>query len=122
MERDLICIGCPLGCALHVSGDVQDLKVSGFTCPRGETYAITECTAPVRGFTGTVALVGGVQPVVSVKTAQDIPKEKILAVAEAVRGLRVEAPVYIGDVIRENIADTGVDLIATKQVACSAAD
>lgn len=116
MKRDLTCIGCPLGCALHVSGDTEDLVVTGHTCPRGETYARTECTAPVRGFTGTVALFGGVLPVVSVKTRQDIPKESILAVAEAVRNLRAEAPVSIGDVICENIADTGTALVATKNV------
>lgn len=116
MKRDLICIGCPLGCALQVSDDVEKLVVTGHTCPRGEAYAITECTAPVRGFTGTVALSGGALPVVSVKTSQDIPKEAVFAVAEAVRKLRVEAPVSIGDVICENIAGTGAALVATKNV------
>ena len=116
MKRDLTCIGCPLGCALHISDDMEDLVVTGHTCQRGEVYARTECTAPVRGFTGTVALLGGVLPVVSVKTSQDIPKESIFAVAEAVRTLRVEAPVSIGDVICDNIADTGAALIATKNV------
>ena len=117
MERDLICIGCPLGCALHISGDIGNLTVTGNTCPRGDAYARTECTAPVRRFTGTAAISGGVLPVVSVKTAQDIPKDAIFAVAEAVRTLRVEAPVAIGDVICDDIAGTGVALICAKNVA-----
>lgn len=116
MKRDLICIGCPLGCALQVSGDVGNLVVTGNTCPRGEAYAVTECTAPVRSFTGTAALIGGVLPVVSVKTSRDVPKEAIFAVAEAVQKLQVEAPVSIGDVISENIAGTGAALVATKSV------
>ena len=117
MERDLICIGCPLGCALHVSGNPEDLTVTGNTCPRGASYARTECTAPVRRFTGTVAVSGGVLPVVSVKTAQDIPKDAIFAVAAAVRTLRAEAPIAIGDVLCENIAGTGVALVAAKNIA-----
>ncbi len=117
MERDLTCIGCPLGCALHVSGEGDVLTVTGNTCPRGAAYARTECTAPVRRFTGTVALTGGVLPVVSVKTREDVPKGSIFAVAEAVKTLRVEAPVAIGDVICEDIAGTGVALVVAKNVA-----
>lgn len=116
MKRDLTCIGCPLGCALHVSGEGKDLAVTGNTCPRGEEYAKTECTAPVRCFTGTVALVGGLLPVVSVRTAENVPKQSIFAVAEVARRIRVQAPVAIGDVICENVAGTGVALVATRNV------
>ena len=117
MERDLICIGCPLGCALHVSGEKDALQVTGNTCPRGEAYAISECTAPVRRFTGTVAVTGGVLSVVSVKTETDVPKAAIMQVAEAVRTICVKAPVAIGDVICQDIAGTGVALVAAKNVA-----
>ena len=51
------------------------------------------------------------------KTREDVPKDSILAVAEAVRSVRVEAPVAIGDVICEDIAGTGVALVAAKNVA-----
>lgn len=119
MKRDLTCIGCPLGCALHVSGEGENLTVTGNTCPRGEEYAKTECTAPVRCFTGTVALVGGLLPVVSVRTADNVPKQSIFAVAEAARSIRVQAPVAIGDVICENVAGTGVALVATKAVVAA---
>ena len=117
MERDLTCIGCPLGCALHVWWEGDVVTVTGNTCPRGAAYGRTECTAPVRRFTGTVALDHGVLPVVSVKTREDVPKDSILAVAEAVRSLRAEAPVAIGDVICEDIAGTGVALVAAKNMA-----
>jgi len=117
MERDLTCIGCPLGCALHVWWEGDVVTVTGNSCPRGAAYGRTECTAPVRRFTGTVALSGGVLPVVSVKTREDVPKDAIFAVAEAVKTLRVEAPVAIGDVICEDIAGTGVALVVAKNVA-----
>lgn len=119
MKCDLTCIGCPLGCALHVSGEGESLAVTGNTCPRGEAYAKTERTAPVRCFTGTVALVGGALPVVSVKTARDVPKQSIFAVAEAARRIRVQAPVAMGDVVCEDVAGTGVALVATRYVAAA---
>ena len=58
----------------------------------------------------------GSMPVVSVKTAQDIPKGKIFDCVEALRDVCVEAPVQIGDVILENVAGTGVDIVATGNV------
>ena len=53
---------------------------------------------------------------VSCKTASDIPKEKIFAVIDALRGLTVPAPVRIGDVLLPDAAGTGVPIIATKHV------
>ena len=35
---------------------------------------------------------------------------------KALKGVKVQAPVYMGDVIVKNVADTGVDVIATKSV------
>ena len=116
MERDLTCIGCPMGCSLHVWWEGDVITVTGNNCPRGAAYGSSECTAPVRRFTGTVAVSGGVLPVVSVKTATEIPKDSVLAVAEAVRSIRVDAPVTMGDVIAENIAGTDAALVATKTV------
>lgn len=42
----------------------------------------------------------------------DVPKGKIFAVMDAVRALEVKAPVHIGDILCENIADTGSNLVA----------
>ena len=54
---------------------------------------------------------------VSVKTVSDIPKEKIRECLCALKGVTLTAPVQIGDVIVENVADTGVDVIATKSIS-----
>ena len=58
----------------------------------------------------------GVIPMVSVKTAADIPKGKILECMEAIHTATVQAPVHLGDIILADIAGTGVDLVATKTV------
>ena len=110
---DLTCIRCPMGCAIHVEMEHgQVVSVTGHTCPRGAEYAKSEATAPVRTVTSTVRALGGVRPVVAVKTVPDVPKGKIFAVMDAVRALEVKAPVHIGDILCENIADTGSNLVA----------
>ena len=44
--RELICIGCPLGCPLTVRLDGEQLEISGNTCKRGEDYARKEVQNP----------------------------------------------------------------------------
>ena len=118
MERiNLTCIRCPRGCALTVELEGKEvLSVAGNACKRGETYARNEAVNPVRVVTSVVPVDGSAtQRMVSVKTAGDIPKGKIFDCVKALKGVRATAPVHIGDVILANVADTGVDIIATKE-------
>ena len=49
MTRELTCIVCPKGCQLTVELEGKAiLSVSGHTCKRGEAYAVSECSAPMR--------------------------------------------------------------------------
>ena len=115
--RELICIGCPLGCPLTVTVENNEVtSVTGNTCPRGDAYARKEVTNPTRIVTSTVRVSGGVSPMVSCKTASDIPKEKIFAGTESLKEVCVKAPVAIGDVVLANAAGTGVDVVATKNI------
>ena len=91
--------------------------MTGNTCPRGDAYARKELVSPTRIVTSTVRLTGGELPVVSVKTAQDIPKEKIMECMAQIKQAVLEAPVSIGDVAVSNVAGSGVDVIVTKNVA-----
>ena len=121
---NLICIGCPLGCPLTVEMEGNEVKsVAGNTCPRGDAYAKKELTNPTRIVTSTVRVAGGKLAMVSVKTESDIPKGKIFDCVKALKDVEVTAPVKIGDVIVENVAGTGVNVIATKNVclACRTA-
>lgn len=114
-ERNLTCIGCPLGCCITVKMDGSEiLDISGYTCKKGKAHAEKEVTHPTRIVTSTVKVEGGQLPVVSVKTASDIPKEKMFECVQALRDVIVKAPVHIGDVVLKNAAGTGVDVIATK--------
>ena len=63
-KRELICIGCPMGCPLTVTLDGGAVvTVQGNTCPRGDAYARREVTAPTRIVTTTVRVNGGTLPV-----------------------------------------------------------
>ncbi len=118
--KHLICISCPIGCPLTITmgedGSVQ--KVTGNTCPRGKIYAEKELTAPTRIVTSIVRVEGSKsgEVMVSCKTEQDIPKDKIFEIVKELKNTIIKAPVYIGDVVKANVANTGVDVVATKEV------
>ncbi len=114
--RELICIGCPLGCPLTVRMEGDQIEVTGNTCKRGDDYARKEVLSPTRVVTSTVHVDGGAIAMVSVKTKEDIPKGKIFDCMKEIREVTVKAPVAIGDVIIENCAGTGIPVIATKSV------
>ena len=114
-KRELICIGCPMGCPLTVEmNGAEVVSVAGHTCKRGAAYAEKEVTNPTRIVTSTVRVLGGMAEMVSVKTAEDIPKAKIFDCVKALKDITVNAPVHIGDVILADVAGTGVNIVATK--------
>ena len=116
-QKNLTCICCPLGCQMTVEIENKEVKsVTGNTCKRGDDYARKEVTSPTRIVTSTVKVSGGNASMVSVKTKADIPKSMIFDCVKALKEVIVQAPVKIGDVILSNVADTGVDVVATKSV------
>lgn len=115
MEKNLICIVCPMGCPLvatvNESGAV--VSVTGNTCKRGEAYAKDELTHPVRTLTTTVKTVRG--RLVSVKSKTPVPKESLFLCMKEINATVAAEPIKIGDVIVRNVAGTGVDIVATSE-------
>lgn len=99
---------------MTVTQDEKGLHVTGFTCPKGEKYAIDECTNPVRTVTSTVRVSNRKDTMVSVKTAAAVPKGSMMDVMALLRQTSVEAPVAIGDVILTDVFGTTV--VATKAI------
>ena len=123
-KREMICIGCPLGCPLTVTIEKKNgaaaeeaITVTGNTCKNGEIYAKNEVLHPERIVTSTVPVEGGLLPRVSVKTERAIPKDRIFACMEEIHRAAAQAPVRIGDVIVNDVAETGVNVIATSSSA-----
>lgn len=116
-KQNLICIGCPLGCDITVEMQEKEIiNISGNNCKRGDSYARNEVTNPTRIVTSIIRVSNGKIPRVSVKTQQEIPKEMISQCMKEIKAVAIHAPVKIGNIIIDNIANTGVKLIATKNV------
>jgi len=111
----MICINCPRGCELDVECEGDKVVVAGNACPKGEEYGRSELVNPTRMVTGLVRVAGMRKPL-SVKTRTPVPKGKIDAVLFALHQATVQLPVKIGDVIVPNVAETGVDVVATAKM------
>ena len=111
--RNLTCIVCPRGCDLCVEFDESGAiaQITGNGCKRGITYAENECTHPVRTVTSTVRCADG--RIVPVKTADAVPKETVFTVMGEINAVRPEGKISVGDVLIENVAGTGVSVVAT---------
>ena len=111
--RELTCIVCPRGCSLKAELDESGVpqNVTGNICPRGKTYAIAECTNPMRVVTSTVRCADG--GVVSCKTSTSIPKSLVFDIMKEINTATAPSNVKIGDVIIANVLNTGADIVAT---------
>ena len=117
-KREFVCIRCPLGCNISVDMEDEEIKnITGNTCPRGADYVTRELTDPRRIVTSLVKVKGGELPVVSVKTAADIPKGRIRDCIKEIKDIELSAPVHIGDIVAEDICGTGVNVVATANVS-----
>lgn len=118
MKKEMICIGCPMGCYLTVDYvGIKILDVSGSRCKVGLQYAEKELSNPERTLTTTVKVKHGNLPLVSVRTNKPIPKSRIFDAMDLLAKVEVEAPIKIGDPIIENIFDIGINIVATKNIS-----
>ncbi len=111
MERNFVCILCPRGCRIKVDNDGN---ITGNHCKRGLGYVQTEMTTPTRVVTSTVRTAFKDVPRVSVKTDNPVPKGMIMDVMAEINKVVVEKPMAIGEVVIENVLDTGSNIILTK--------
>ncbi len=115
MKKEFTCIVCPIGCTLSVELEGREVKaVSGNTCKRGETYAINECTNPLRTVTTTVKCEnGGVLPV---KTETPIAKDRVFEAMKIINNFIAPLPISVGDVIIEDVCGSKIVATASKNL------
>lgn len=114
MKYRLICIECPMGCAIEAEkeGDTV-VSVAGNSCPRGKLYAENEVICPMRVVTSTVRATDG--RMLPVKTNKPVKKSEIFSVMKKINAQKVTPPVRIGEVICRDISD-GADLVAAGEL------
>lgn len=116
MLKTITCICCPKGCLVTLDTENPEETIKGFGCPQGKEYAIGELTRPMRTISSTVEIKGGLHPRIPVKTNGNIPKEKIFEVMDEINKISVESPVKCGDILLENVLDTGVNIVACRDM------
>lgn len=117
------CTTCPSECLLtveierDVNGNVARVRsVTGNSCPRGDKFAHQELTCLMRVLTTTVAVSGGDEALLPVRTAEAIPLALHAQAMDLICGLVVDAPIRMGDIVLEDLLNTGIDLIASMDI------
>lgn len=116
-SKEFTCIVCPVGCSLKVDREGDNFSVSGNNCKRGEAYAKQEMIAPKRNIASTIRVEDGFLNLVPVKTDKQIAKDLIFDVMKEINKCKVQAPIKVGDVLIENVLETGVNIVATRNIA-----
>lgn len=117
------CTTCPSECLLTVEAErdadgavVEVRSVTGNSCPRGDKFAHQELICPMRVLTTTIAVSGGDEALLPVRTAEAIPLALHAQAMNFIRGLVVNAPIRIGDVVLEDLLGTSIDLVASMDI------
>ena len=114
-KKELVCIICPRGCNIISKNN----KVYGYNCLEGKKFGEEEFKNPKRTLTTTISIYirGQWYGELPVKTSEPISRERLFDVMKLLSSIYVTPPVRMGEVIVEDLLNTGVSLIATQQVA-----
>ena len=117
------CTTCPAECLLTVEversadGAVAEVRsVTGNSCPRGDKFAQQELTCPMRVLTTTVAVSGSDEALLPVRASEAIPLALHAQAMNFIRGLVVNAPIRMGDVVLPDLLNTNINLIASMDI------
>lgn len=117
-EKEIVCVICPNSCRLNVWRDQEgDLHITGNKCSRGLDYGESEYTNPVRMLITTMRVEGGILPVIPIRSEKPIPKELLLKAVRIVNEQYCTAPIKMEQVLMKNILGTGVNVIASRDLA-----
>jgi len=116
-KKEITCIVCPIGCKILVRTDGTHFELlDGNKCKKGIDYARNEALDPRRMLTSSVLVKNGEWPLVSVKSSQPVPKDKVFSVLKEIKRTMVNAPVKSGQTIIKNVSSTKIDIVATKSI------
>lgn len=117
MKTIVTCVVCPVSCPVEVEYHEHEIEsIDRNQCKLALEYVRHELFDPRRTVTTSLEVDGGAFPLVSVKTDRPIEKGKVLEAMRAISKVRVRPPVRIGQVLVEDVAGTGANLVATRDV------
>ena len=114
MQKEIICTECANRCKLLVEQHGEEIVVTGNRCPRGLKSGREE-------FLGERVVVHGVvrssvaeEGKVQVKTSCAVQKGMVYKVTLAMKRIKLDREVCVGEVIVKNISSTDADLIVSE--------
>lgn len=114
MQKEIICTECANRCKLLVEQQGDEIIITGNRCPRGLKSGREEFLgerAVVRGIVRSSAVEAGKVPV---QTDRPVPKGMVYKVTLAMKRIKLDKEVSVGDVVAENISNTGANLIVSE--------
>lgn len=115
MEKEIICIACPIGCKMKVTLDGTNIiKIEGNQCKNGEKYAKQEAILPCRVLTTTVETDDPLIPLLPVRSDGEIPFTKISECMKEISKNKISGSVKRGKVLIKNIIGSNVNIIACR--------
>jgi CxxC motif-containing protein len=119
-KTTILCITCPKGCTLEVTYHGHTIQEVRPGCKRGHEYAQREITDPRRMVASSVRIADGIHPLLPVFTSAPFPKAKIMPLMVVLRNIDLHAPIKMGAVILANALDTGIDILASRDMPVKA--
>ena len=116
-KRHFTCVICPIGCEIDVevkNGEIVSME--GNKCTKSEDFVRQELVEPMRTLTTTVRIEGARWPMLPVRTDRPIPKRLFFDVMKEVAGVEMRAPVKVSDVVLKDVAGSGADIIASRNM------
>lgn len=114
---NITCIVCPLGCSIDIEEENESIvEINGYSCPRGKEFAESEFYNPKRVVTTIVAIDGGEQLYLPVISDGQVPKQMLWDCVELLKRTKVRPPIEMGDIVVEDILDTGINIISAKSI------
>ena len=120
VRHRVVCIVCPEGCELDIEERNGELLFPSHACRRGREYAQQEIRDPRRVLTTTVRVRGGEIAMLPVRSAEPLRRGDLERAVRELSAVEVEAPVRMGEVVHEDVADSGVAVVACRTVGATA--
>lgn len=116
MKKEFTCIVCPVSCILVVDLNDSEIVVKNNQCKRGLIFGENEYKNPKRMLTTTLKITGGSVKRLPVISVDEVPKDRMIELAKILYKMTVKSPIHRGDIVKKNIGNTGVDIIATRTI------
>ena len=116
-KRHFTCVTCPVGCEIDVGlQDGRVVSMEGNKCDKGEEFVLQELEEPMRILTTTVRLKGARWAMLPVRSDAPVPRRLLFRAIEELAGVELQAPVKLYDVVLKNVAGTGANIVATRNM------